>query len=146
MLCPWWRSIFRVSDFGLRANPVRFWVSMPSAEWMQGGGFGTTRHPLWNKWYLAGSDSNDSSLHLLLVLRDILTFLVNLLWNYRLLRNFCLWKELPSNRFSISAEQATFWLLPTATGQAFALLKGFRALHSIMWTKKALCSSLEVWL
>lgn len=41
------------------------------------GGFGTTQHPLRNKWYLDGSDSNDSSLHLLLVLRGILTFLVN---------------------------------------------------------------------
>lgn len=41
------------------------------------GRSGTTHHPLRHEQYLARSDSNESDLHLLFVLGDILTFLVN---------------------------------------------------------------------
>lgn len=41
------------------------------------GRSGATQHSLRHEQYLARSDSNDSNLHLLFVLKDILTFLVN---------------------------------------------------------------------
>lgn len=68
MLCPWWHSTIRGFDFVLRANPARSWAPLPSAECK--GGLGPLRH----EQYLARADSN---LHLLFVLRDNLTFLVN---------------------------------------------------------------------
>lgn len=92
--------------------------------------------------YLARSDSN---LHLLFLLRDILTFLVNCCgitdyWETSTFERvaaiksfFCFCR---TSNFVITAQLSN-------AGPVFALLKGFRALHSIIWTKphkKSTCS------
>lgn len=74
----------------------------------------TSQHPLRHEQYLTRSDSN---LHLLFVLRDILTFLVNCCgitdyWETSIFEK----SWLPSNHFSVSAEQAIFWLQLSSQG------------------------------
>lgn len=101
----------------------------------------TSQHPLRHEQYLTRSDS---SLHLLFVLRDILTFLVNCCGITDYWETFYLWKELAAIKsFFRFCRTSNFLITTQFSGPVFAFLKGFSALHSIIWTrthKKPTCS------
>lgn len=148
MLCTWWHSIFRGFDFGLRANPARSLAPWPSAECK---GDPRTLSSFSDKSNILLDQIVMIAVCIYCLYSETSWHFCKWLWNYRLLRNSHLWKEFPSNSFSVSAEQAIFWLQLQLAGHAFALLKGFRALHSIMWPKtckNCTCSNvcLAVWL